>query len=62
MKCTLPSGTKASLRWSRAWAGKGRRQKLRGKRGRSTLEGEKPPVLGMLQRNGEVVIQMVPNV
>lgn len=41
---------------------KGRRRKLRGKRGRGTLEGEKPPVLGMLQRNGEVVIQMVPNV
>jgi transposase-like protein len=33
--------------------------KLRGKRGRGTLEGEKPPVLGMLQRNGEVVIQML---
>jgi transposase-like protein len=41
---------------------KGRRRKLRGRRGRGTLEGEKPPVLGMLQRNGEVVIQMVPNV
>lgn len=27
-----------------------------------TREGEKPPVLGMLQRSGEVVIQMVPNV
>ena len=41
---------------------KGRRRKLRGKRGRGTLEGEKPPVLGMLQRNGEVVIQMLSNV
>ena len=40
----------------------GRRRKLRGQRGRGTLEGEKPPVLGMLQRNGEVVIQMLPNV
>lgn len=40
----------------------GRRRKLRGKRGRGTLEGEKPPVLGMLQRNGEVMIQMLPNV
>lgn len=27
-----------------------------------TLEGEKTPVLGMLQRNGEVVIQMLSNV
>jgi hypothetical protein len=41
---------------------KGRRRRLRGKRGRGTLKGEKPPVLGMLQRNGEVVIQMVSNV
>ena len=40
----------------------GRRRKLRGKRGRGTLKGEKPPVLGMLQRNGEVVIRMLPNV
>jgi transposase len=41
---------------------KGRRWKLRGKRGRGTLEGERPPVLGLLQRTGEVVIQMLPNV
>ena len=41
---------------------KGRRRKLRGKRGRGTLAEEKPPVLGMIQRNGEVVIQMLPNV
>jgi hypothetical protein len=43
-------------------ARKGRRRKLRGKRGRGTLEGEKPPVLGLLQRTGEVVRQMLPNV
>ncbi len=41
---------------------KGRRRKLRGKRGRSTLEEEKPPVLGMIQRNGEVALFMLPNV
>lgn len=40
----------------------GRRRRLRGKRGRGTLAGEKPPVLGLLQRNGEVYIQMLPNV
>jgi transposase len=40
----------------------GRRRRLRGKRGRGTLEGDKPPVLGLLQRNGEVYIQMLPNV
>jgi transposase-like protein len=41
---------------------KGRRRKLKGKRGRGTLADEKPPVLGMIQRNGEVFIQMMPNV
>ena len=41
---------------------KGRPGRLKGKRGRGTLAGEKPPVLGLLQRNGEVVIRMLPNV
>lgn len=40
----------------------GRRNRLRGARGRGTLEKEKPPVLGMIQRGGEVVIQMRLNV
>jgi transposase-like protein len=40
----------------------GRRRKLRGKRGRGTLAEEKPPILGLIQRNGEVFIQMLPNV
>jgi hypothetical protein len=35
---------------------KGRRRRLKGKRGRGTLAGDKPPVLGFLQRNGEVVL------
>jgi len=41
---------------------KGRRRRLRGKRGHGTLAGDKPPVLGLLQRNGEVCIRMLPNV
>ena len=41
---------------------KGRRRRLKGQRGRGTLAAEKPPVLGLLQRNGAVVIQMLPNV
>ena len=41
---------------------KGRRRRLRGKRGRGTLAGDKPPVLGLLQRNGEVCIRLLPNV
>jgi transposase-like protein len=35
---------------------------LKGERGRGTLEKEKPPVFGMIQRGGEVVIKMLPNV
>lgn len=41
---------------------KGRRRRLKGKRGRGTLADEKPPILGLLQRTGEVVIHMLPNV
>jgi hypothetical protein len=40
----------------------GRRRKLRGKRGRGTMESERPPVLGLLRRNGEVVLHLLPNV
>ena len=41
---------------------KGRRNRLKGARGRGTLEKEKPPIFGMIQRSGEMVIQMLPNV
>ena len=41
---------------------KGRRNRLRGARGRGTLEKEKPPVFGMIQRCGQVIIQMLANV
>jgi hypothetical protein len=36
--------------------------RFKGQRGRGTLAQEKPPVLGILQRSGEVVIQMLENV
>lgn len=35
---------------------------MRGARGRGTLEKEKPPVFGMIQRSGEVFIRMLSNV
>jgi len=41
---------------------KGRRRRLKGKRGRGTLAEDKPPILGLLQRDGEVVLHMLPNV
>lgn len=57
---SLPA-TKANL--SRSKKGrKGRRRKLKGVRGRGTLAKEKPPIFGMIQRGGEVVLQMLANV
>lgn len=41
---------------------KGRRNRLKGARGRGTLEKEKPPIFGMIQRCGQVFIRMLPNV
>jgi transposase-like protein len=41
---------------------KGRRRRLKGQRGRGTLEKEKPPILGMIARGGEVVIRMLEDV
>ena len=35
---------------------------MKGAPGRGTLEKEKPPILGMIQRGGQVVLQMLANV
>ena len=40
----------------------GRRRRLKGKRGRGTLADEKPPMMGLIQHDGEVVLRMLPNV
>lgn len=40
----------------------GRRRRLKGSRGRGTLAKEKPPILGMVQRSGELILKMLPNV
>ncbi len=40
---------------------KGRRRRRKGKGGRGTLEKERPPVFGMMQRGGQVVINMLAN-
>lgn len=41
---------------------KGRRRRLKAKAGRGTQATEKPPIFGMIQRGGEVVLQMLANV
>src|SRR5262245_62559231 len=40
----------------------GRRRRLKGAPGRGTLAKEKPPVFGMIQRGGQVVIRMLSDV
>jgi transposase len=40
----------------------GRRRRLKGKAGRGTLEKERPPVFGMMQRGGQVVLNLLANV
>ena len=40
----------------------GRRRGLKGARGRGTLEKEKPPILGIIERSGDVAIFMLPDV
>ena len=41
---------------------KGRRRRLKGQGGRGILEKERPPVFGMIQRGGQVVISLLANV
>jgi transposase-like protein len=38
---------------------KGRQRRLKGKPGRGTLDQEKPPIFGMMQRGGEAIIKML---
>lgn len=58
----LVAGHKGNPRAVKEKGRKGRRHRLRGQPGRGTLEKEKPPIFGMLQRSGEVVIRMLENV
>ena len=39
-----------------------RRRRLKGARGRGTLRNEKPPILGIVQRGGLLVLRMLQNV
>ena len=41
---------------------KGRRRRRKRKAGRGTMEKEKPPVLGMIERGGQVVLHLLANV
>ena len=40
----------------------GRRRRLKGAPGRGTLAKEKPPIFGMIQRGGQIVIRMLADI
>ncbi len=58
----IVAGHKGHPEMVRAQGRLARRRRLKGAPGRGTLEKEKPPIFGMIQRGGEVVIQMLANV
>ncbi len=41
---------------------KGRRRRRKSQAGRGTMEKEKPPVFGMIERGGQVVMHLLANV
>ena len=53
------AGHKGNPEAVRAKGREGRRNRLKGSRGRGTLEKEKPPIFGMIERGGQVVIRML---
>ena len=58
----IVAGHKGNPEIVRRLGREGRRRRLRGARGRGTLATEKPPVFGLIQRGGDVVLNMLPNV
>lgn len=40
----------------------GRRRRLKGARGRGTAEKDKPPIFGMIERGGKIIIKMLEDV
>jgi transposase-like protein len=56
------AGHKGNPEAVRAKGRKGRCNRLKGGRGRGTLAKEKPPIFGMIERGGQVVIRMLANV
>ena len=61
-EASVIAGHKGQLEVVKNKGRKGRRRRLQGKGGRGTLEKERPPVFGMMQRRGHVVINLLGNV
>jgi transposase-like protein len=58
----IVAGHKGNPEAVRAKGREGRRNRLKGGRRRGTLEKEKPPIFGMIERGGQVVIRMLASV
>ena len=58
----IVAGHKGHPEAVRAQGRLGRRRRLKGERGRGTWEKDKPPVFGMIERGGAVVIRRLANV
>jgi len=61
-KAYVIAGHKAQPEVVKSQERKGRRRRRKGKAGRGILEKERPPVFGMMQRGGPVVINLMANV
>jgi transposase-like protein len=61
--CASPSAKAGGSARGRDQGGRlGRRRRLAGAPGRGTLEKDKPPILGVIQRGGQVMLHMLANV
>lgn len=58
----LVSGHKGQTKEISKKKRKPRKRRLKGKRGRGTMADEKPPILGMVQRGGDVQLRVLSNV
>jgi hypothetical protein len=58
----IVAGHKGNTEAVREKGREGRRNRLKGVRGRGAREKERPPVLGLIQRGGDVALTMLENV
>jgi len=58
----IVAGHKGNPEDVRDKGGKGRRSRLKGARGRGTPAKEKSPILGLIQRGGDIALKMLENV
>ena len=61
-ECYIVAGHKGQPEKVKKAGRKPRKRKLKGKKGRGTSKDEKNPVLGIVQRKGEVRLMVLPNV